>query len=86
MAHYLTTESHRPTIETDVAAAVTSNRRIPMEMATRRDRDQTPKFSTVEADPAMGGPRPLPAPIDQNMGMVVTARSSLPQTRGQIFI
>ena len=26
------------------------------------------------------------APIDQNLGLVVAARSSLPQTRSQVFI
>jgi len=36
------------------------------------------------ADPAvggLGGP-----PIDQKLGLVMAARSSLPETRGQIFI
>jgi len=36
------------------------------------------------ADPAMGGPGD--PPIDQNLGLVMAARNSLPQTRGQIFI
>ena len=37
------------------------------------------------ADPAMGGPAD-PSPKDQNLGMVVVARSSLPQSLRQVFI
>ena len=42
------------------------------------------------ADPGMGGPggRPLPPPLTKLMAgrLVVAARSSLPQTQGQVFI
>jgi len=43
------------------------------------------KHKLSVADPAMGGPggRPL---IDPNLGLVMAAPNSLPQTRGQIFI
>jgi len=37
------------------------------------------------ADPAVGG-LGGPPPIDQKLGLVMAARSSLPETRGQIFI
>jgi len=30
--------------------------------------------------------RPLPPPMDQNLGLVVAARSSLPHTLGKVFI
>jgi len=39
--------------------------------------------TTTVADPAMGGPG---APIDQNLGLAMAARSSLPQTLGQVSL
>jgi len=40
--------------------------------------------SLTVADPAMGGPPP--PHIDQNLGLVAAAQSSLPQTRVRVFI
>jgi len=44
--------------------------------------------STTETvvDPAMGRPGAPPPSIDQKLGQVMAAQSSLPQIRGQIFI
>jgi len=47
------------------------------------------QHSVAVADRVMGGlgaPPPPHCPIDQNLGLVVAARSSLPQSLGQVFI
>ena len=36
--------------------------------------------------PCVGGPGSRPLPIDQNLGLVVTAPNSLPADTGQVFI
>ena len=46
--------------------------------------DHTTTMQNAVADPAMGGPGA--PPTDQNLGLVVAARSSLPHTRGQVFV